>query len=124
MIKFPSQSSFFTIDPCVSNTISSSIQRSNAFLDDLKALGVVERSPSPTPSSQRNPDNMSSQELRQLVRQLQAKRSATIKEDPTPTMKRDPEAAFTDNDNEVVFVKERNVKRRRIEPGDEVIDLS
>lgn len=98
---------------------------------DLQIEGIIERTPSPVPLEERDPDELTPDELREQNRLLRERRpSVKIKQDSKREKRTRQSSATpgTDDDEEggVTFVSESNKRKRTRESmeGEEVIDLS
>jgi hypothetical protein len=99
---------------------------------DLEIEGIVERAPSPVPLVNRDPDDLTPDELREQNRLLRERRPSVKVKQEFKREKRTRQSSATlssdDNDNEgdITFVSETNKRRRTKESMEnaEVIDLS
>lgn len=91
---------------------------------DLQIEGIIPRSPSPVPLEDRDPETLSAEEARELVRIQRQKLQDQAKVKKEKRERDDDEDAGED-DGEVTMTGERN-KRPRLsnDSGIEVIDLS
>ncbi|CAO2658836.1 Nn.00g065590.m01.CDS01 [Neocucurbitaria sp. VM-36] len=81
-------------------------------LSALKSLGIIPRTPSPVPLEERAEDDLSPEELRQLVRQLKERDTATSTMKKEAGVKRERALDIDDeNHDEVVIVDTRSRKR-------------
>ena len=99
--------------------------------EDLEVEGIVERAPSPVPLVDRDPDELTADELREQVRLLRARQPAVKIKQEVKREKRARERSATlgsddDEEGDVTFVSETNKRRRTRDSmeGEEVIDLS
>lgn len=90
---------------------------------DLQIEGVIERSPSPVPLEERDPETLSAEEARELVRiqREQLKNRVAIKKEKRER----EEAEGSEDDGEVTMVSE-NRKRQKTsrDSGIEIVDLT
>lgn len=95
--------------------------------EDLQIEGIIPRSPSPVPLDERDPNSLSAEEARELVRRMRAR------EEDTAQIKKEKRKAPTiieddgEEDDDVTIAEEtRGRKRSRItrDSAVEVIDLS
>jgi len=111
---------------------SSSTLATDNGTGDLEIEGIVERAPSPVPLVDRNPDELTPEELREQIRLLRAARQPAVKikkeSKPAKRARKRPVPLNNDDDDEgdVTFVSESNKRRRTKESmeGEDVIDLS
>ena len=95
------------------------------YLEDLQIEGIIPRSPSPTPLEERDPNELSPEEARELVRRMRAREqddNFRVKKE-----KREHAALVDDDEDEEITISQvRNSKRARTltDSGVEVIDLS
>ena len=99
--------------------------------EDLEVEGIVERAPSPVPLVDRDPDELTPDELREQVRLLRARQPAVEIKQEFKREKRARKRSVTlgnddAEDGDVTFVSATNKRRRTRDSmeGEEVIDLS
>jgi len=96
---------------------------------DLEIEGIIERAPSPVPLVDRDPDDLTPDELREQNRLLRERRpSVKIKKEVKREKRARQRSATLSDDNDegdVTFVSETNKRRRTRESmeNSEVIDL-
>ncbi|KAK4561820.1 hypothetical protein LTR86_004499 [Recurvomyces mirabilis] len=97
---------------------------------DLQVEGIIPRSPSPVPLEERDPDSLSAEEARELVRRMREREQdmAKVKREKrghSPTVIRDMEAGEDDDD---VIVEAEGHQRKRNRPstdsGVDIVDLT
>lgn len=98
-------------------------------IGDLQVEGVIPRSPSPLPLEQRDPDDLSPEEARELVRRLRQREQERIKIKKEAQEKRARSDAFDgDSDVEELPVTGEGSARKRHRPstdsGVEIVDLT
>jgi hypothetical protein len=110
---------------------SSSRVVANNSTGDLEIEGIIERAPSPVPLVDRNPDDLTPDELREQNRLLRERQpSVKIKQEFKREKRARQRSATLSNDDDdeggVTFVSETNKRRRTRESmeNSEVIDLS
>ena len=98
---------------------------------DLQIEGIIPRSPSPVPLEERNPDDLSAEEARDLVRMMRARAAETkieIKREKRghATIVEDDDDGDDDDGDATIESETRGRKRRRDLPdlNVEVVDLS
>jgi hypothetical protein len=97
---------------------------------DLQAEGIIERTPSPVPLEERDPDELTPDELRELVRRSRAEKASAVK--TKQEFKREKRTRESDSGTEdyagggVTIISENNKRKRAKESMEnvEVIDLS
>ncbi|KAF1358361.1 hypothetical protein EJ07DRAFT_156962 [Lizonia empirigonia] len=91
----------------------------------LQALGIVPREPTPVPLEERPEDELSPEELRQLVKRLKNDKAAAIKIKKERNAKRERASPIDDGDDETddLEVVGAGNKRRRLKETREVIVL-
>lgn len=97
---------------------------SDCFAGDLQIEGILERSPSPPPLEERDPDTLTREELQQLLAQRNREREDYLR---VKQEKRERSATVVDDgDDEVSFTGEGRSKRSRVsnDSGVELIDLT
>ncbi|KAI4950520.1 hypothetical protein J4E91_004403 [Alternaria rosae] len=90
----------------------------------LRALGLIPREPIPLPLEERPEEELSQDELRQLVKQLKEQKAAAVKvkKEAVDKRKRVDEAIEFSDGEEVTVIRARERKRHRT-ADDEVIVL-
>ncbi|KAI4714877.1 hypothetical protein J4E89_000560 [Alternaria sp. Ai002NY15] len=90
----------------------------------LRTLGFVPREPSPPPLEERPEEELTPEELRELVKQLKEHKAAAVKvkKEAVDKRKRVDEAVEPSDSEEVTVVRSRDRKRHR-GADDEVIVL-
>jgi hypothetical protein len=98
---------------------------------DLEIEGIVERPPSPVPLIDRDPDELTAEELREQVRLLRARQPTVEIKQELKREKRARQRSATlsnddDDEGDITFVSETNKRRRTRDSMEnaEVIDLS
>lgn len=98
---------------------------------DLQIEGIIERTPSPIPLEERDPNELTPDELREQNRLLREKRPSVKIKEEIKSEKRTRQHSATlsnedDGEGDVTFVSEANKRRRKRESmeGEELIDLS
>ncbi|KAI4652232.1 hypothetical protein J4E93_002431 [Alternaria ventricosa] len=93
-------------------------------LDALRILGLIPREPTPLPLEERPEEELTPDELRQLVKQFKDRDTAAakVKKEAVDKRKRVDEAIESSNSEEVIVVRSRDGNRRR-GANDEVIVL-
>lgn len=99
-------------------------------IGDLEIEGIIERAPSPVPLVDRDPDDLTPDELREQNRLLRERRPAVEIKKEFKREKRSRQRSTTlsnedDDEGDVTFVSETNKRRRTRESmeNSEVIDL-
>lgn len=100
-------------------------------LGDLEIEGIVERPPSPTPPvslEERDPDDLTPEELREQVRLLRARAADRVKiKQEIKREKRGHERSATlsdDEDGDITITSEGNRRKRAKIVDEEVVDLT
>lgn len=105
----------------------------NQTSGDLEIEGIIERAPSPVPLIDRNPDELTADELREQNRLLRERqREVEIKQENKPQKRaRAPSAATPGNDDEddeadvtITSYTDRRKRARASTEGVETIDLT
>lgn len=133
MDRIRSPPTFFSIVLAVSPTSTGLLRGYLLTYDigDLEIEGIVERTPFPIPLEERDPDELTPDELRELVRRSRAEKAAAVKIKQEP--KREKRArkhsdGVNDDDPEgdVTVMSESNKRKRTRESMETaaVIDLS
>ncbi|KAI4655274.1 uncharacterized protein J4E79_008341 [Alternaria viburni] len=93
-------------------------------INALRILGLVPREPTPPPLEERPEDELTPDELRQLVKRFKDRDAAAVKvkKEAVDKRKRVDEAVEASDDNEITIVGSRDRKRHR-GANDEVIVL-
>lgn len=99
--------------------------------EDLQVEGIIERSPSPVPLEERDPEELTAEELRELVRRSRAEKATVAKvkrEIKREKRTRERSATLSDDgqgEGDVTFMSESSKRQRTRESmeGAEVIDL-
>ena len=86
---------------------------------------MIPRSPSPAPLEERDPNDLSPEEARELIRRMRTQgsdSSVKVKKEKRARAAEDDE----DDDEEITVTEERNSKRTRLstDSGVEIIDLT
>jgi hypothetical protein len=99
--------------------------------DDLQVEGIIERPPSPVPLEERDPDELTPDELRELVRRSRAEKASTVKIKQEVKREKRARKHFDgghggDDEGDVTIMSENNKRRRTRASMDnaELIDLS
>ncbi|KAK4546707.1 hypothetical protein LTR36_001925 [Oleoguttula mirabilis] len=94
---------------------------------DLQIEGIIPRSPSPVPLEDRNPDDLSAEEARELVRRHRA-REAAVKTEVKKEKRAHSQVIDDDDEDDDVTIASENRSRKRHrasrDSGVEIIDLS
>jgi hypothetical protein len=99
--------------------------------EDLQVEGIIERSPSPVPLEERDPDELTPDELRELVRRSRAEKASAVK--IKQEVKREKRArehldgsTSADEEGDVTIMSENNKRQRTRASMEnaEVVDLS
>ena len=96
-------------------------------LEDLQIEGIIPRSPSPVPLEERDPDDLSPEEARELIRRMRTQGSETEVKIKKEKRVRPLEGEDDDSSGDEVEVTEQRVsKRARLstDSGVELIDLT
>jgi len=100
--------------------------------DDLQVEGIIERTPSPVPLEERDPEELTPEELRELVRRTRAEKASTtkVKQEFKPEKRvRERSATLGNDDDEegdvtVTSHTDRRKRARASMEGAEMIDLT
>ena len=95
--------------------------------EDLQVEGIIPRSPSPIPLEDRNPEDLSPEEARELVRRMRAREQDQVKVKREKRSHTDSFEEGEDGDEDDITISEvRSSKRRRgdRDSGVEIIDLT
>jgi hypothetical protein len=89
---------------------------------------MIPRSPSPVPLEERDPDDLSPEEARELIRRMRTQgsdSSVKVKKEKRDRAAEDDEDD-DDDDGEITVTEERNSKRARLstDSGVEIVDLT
>ena len=99
----------------------------DTLLEDLQIEDIIPRSPSPVPLEERDPDDLSPEEARELIRRLRTQGGETAVKIKKEKRGRPVEDDTDDDDDDDVEVTEqRAAKRTRLstDSGVELIDLT
>lgn len=97
----------------------------NVFAEDLQIEGVIPRSPSPVPLEERDPDDLSPEEARELIRRMRTQGSEGAVKIKKEKRSR-PVEDDGEDDDEVEVTGQHASKRSRLstDSGVELVDLT